>query len=787
MLGVLALLAAAPAGNAAPLPGSAAVAGGPARASVPPPAAGPASGTTAAAPVARTPPPHPWTPAPPPVDLLEPVRPFPSPPRFALVLSGGGARGFSHIGVLRAFEEAGIAPDLVIGCSMGAVIGGLYACGYSPAELDSVMRGVDWSSFFSGAVRRQYAGVAQELSAVPGLFTVGFGGAGTLEVNQSLASSAGAEDLYTRLTLSSEYLAGGNFDRLAMPFRAAATDLRTGTLVLLDRGGLGRALAASSAVPLVFRPVGIDSLWLVDGGVIDNFPVFAARETGARFVVGVDAAKPLRPEPSFLGPVTVAFRTFEILSQQTKDRSNDMADVIVTPELGPVPTTSFDRADSLVAAGYRAGQAAVPRILAVLDSLGVPRESLRENLEARRAFRVRARDALQGKRIGKISVDGLRRYEPKVVLQELAFATGDRWDMGRAMESLGNVDATDRFRYVRLELRPYRGDGLEAVFHVAENPVIHTGLGVRVESDRGWEARLRFENTNVWRTGSTGTVDLMGGETRQFASLEARTPYLLPRRWTQRSRAYGFFDQLPRYTGAGRAAGAVHLRRIGFDFPRLGYLLGRRGLIEAGYRREWTRTGPFRRQGIAGGEDDLSSLALSGYYLRSGGVPQGTVRVDASAEVEWGFRALGGDAAFFRYDAHLAGQRPAPLVPGSMGATFDAGVHDRPLPAALQYRLGGPGSLAGLHRDELLGNVLVRGGLFHESPLVGPVNLRIGVDLGGVWRQRRDVRLAGLRAGLGAGIRINLPAGPLAVDYGHTAGGRDLWTASLGYAFRRPR
>ena len=352
------------------------------------------------------------------------------------------------MGVLRALEEAGIAPDVLVGCSMGSVIGGLYACGYSPAEMESVATAIDWSRFFSGSSKRRYADVLQELDERLGLLTIHWRGIRPVDATGSLASSAEAEEMYTRLTLDSEALAGGDFDSLAVPFRAAVADLRSGDLGLVGQGSLGRAMAASSSVPLVFEPVMIDTFTFVDGGVVDNFPIFAARDLGATAVVGVDVAVPLGPEPAFLSPITVAARTLEILNQGTKGKTNDQASVIVRPDLGGLRTTSFGRADTLIAAGYRAGRAAIPEIVAALDSLGVDRSRLRARIDSFRAFRARSRRTLDGKRIGRIEIAGLHRYPPRVVRQEMVIGEGDLWDMNAAIRSLGNLNSTGRFQYV---------------------------------------------------------------------------------------------------------------------------------------------------------------------------------------------------------------------------------------------------------------------------------------------------------------------------------------------------
>jgi len=723
--------------------------------------------------------------APEPVTAFPPATPKLPRPAFGLVLSGGGARGLAHIGVLEALEEAGIAPDVVVGCSMGAVIGGLYACGYSPAEMDSVATAIDWGRFFSASSGRRYADVLQELDERPGLLVIRWFGRRPLEVNESLASSAEAEEMYTRLTLSSEALSGGDFDSLAVPFRAAAVDLRSGTLVLIGGGSVGRAMAASSSVPLVFQPVEIDSLTCVDGGIIDNFPVFVARDLGASAVVGVDVAMPLRPEPAFLGPLTVAARTLEILNQGTKEKTSDQASVIVRPDLGMTRTTAFGHADSLVAAGYRAGRAAVPEILAALDSLGVDRFRLRVNIDSLRAFRGRSRRLLEGRLVARVEIEGLRRYPKRVVRQEMVIGEGDRWSMDAAIRSLGNLNSTGRFRYVRLEVVPEGRDRLTLRVRLAEAPVVTTGLGVRVSTERGWEGLLRIADTDLLGPGGTGSAEFLGGEDRQLVVVQVETPYLFPRHWTQRTRVFGYFDQLPRYRGRSEV-GTLHMRRLGVDAPRPGYLVGRHGLIEAGPRWEWDHRDAFAREGIEAGDAQTFSLVAKAFYLEW--LPGSDTRrgIDLDLQGEWGWRALGGDRPFRRYQARFAARVPAPRG-GFWGLHLDVGYADRALSPARRFRLGGPGSLIGLREEELLGDEILSTGIFHEFRAVGPVRLRLLADLGAVWDRPARMRLEDLRGGLGAEARVNLPTGPLSVSYGRAAGDRDLWTLELGFPFERPR
>ncbi len=707
------------------------------------------------------------------------------PPDFALVLSGGGARGLAHLGVLLAFEEAGITPDLVVGCSMGAVIGGLYASGYSPKELESLTRSLDWDVLLSGAHSGRYREVTEARDHRPGLFTLYLSGERGLELDQTLAGSAGPQQVYARQTLPAEFAAGGDFGALGVPFRAVVTDLRTGRLVSLDRGSLARALVATTAVPLVFEPVQVDSLFLVDGGILDNFPLTTAHEQGARVLIGVDVAKPFKAGTVPLGPFTVARRTYEVMNQFSNTQGMEYAQLVICPDLGSISPTAFDRADSAVAAGYRAGLAAVPRVFAILDSAGISRERMAERGISRRAFGERARRALDGMSIGKIRVEGLRNYEAKVVKEEMAVEEGQAWNMDLVIRSLANLDSNGRFRAVRIEILPMGVDRVELVVSVTERPSWGAGAGLRVDTERGWGGILRVRNTNIWRTGSSALVEVLGNENTQVFTVQAETPYLMPVRLFQRTRATYRNDVLPRYEGRTRQR-SVHLRRGSIDFLQTGFVLGRYGLIEIAPRREWTVTDSYPPEAIAAEREDYTSLVMRGVYLREGLGGSAAREVDVSAEVEAAWRILGGDRAFRRYDLRASGCLAGPLG-GVVGARARIGFHNCVVPAARWFRLGGPGSLIGFHEEELLGNNVAAGGIHHDIPIWSVMSLRFMLDGGWVWMRADDVKLSGFRGGYGAAMRLDLPIGPLQIAYGRASHDRDLWTLSLGHPLTPPR
>jgi len=206
----------------------------------------------------------------------------------ALVLSGGGARGFAHIGVIRALEEVGFYPDVVIGTSMGAIVGVFYSCRMSADEIERYMKSIDWYSVLTGPKLRSIKLVAQKMYELPGLFNLKFDDKFNLVFPRNILSIQGIQNIVFQRIAYWEFVCGGDFDNLFIPFRAVATDIKTGRTIVLDKGSLSRVVAASSAFPLIFAPVKIDSLLLVDGGLTNNVPCDVARSLGADFIIAVD-------------------------------------------------------------------------------------------------------------------------------------------------------------------------------------------------------------------------------------------------------------------------------------------------------------------------------------------------------------------------------------------------------------------------------------------------------------------------------------------------------------------
>ena len=247
------------------------------------------------------------------------------------------------MGVLRVMEELRIPVDYIAGTSIGSIIGGLYASGYSPGELDSVIVNVDWGTVFKDTPPRQQIEYRRKAEDRLPYFGLEFGvNGGGLRLASGLIAGQKLNFLLRHLTLHATGI--DDFDALPIPFRAIAADLADGSMVVIDHGALADALRASMAIPGAFTPHEIDGRLLIDGGMVRNLPYDVVKSMGADVVIAVDVGTPvgeLTDDPSFLGVVS---RTLDLATKANVAVSRKQftdRDLLMIPDLGKVTTASF--------------------------------------------------------------------------------------------------------------------------------------------------------------------------------------------------------------------------------------------------------------------------------------------------------------------------------------------------------------------------------------------------------------------------------------------------------------
>jgi NTE family protein len=256
--------------------------------------------------------------------------------KIGLALGGGAARGFAHIGVIKALEAQGIVPDIVVGTSAGSVVGAMYASGYNGFALQKMALEMDEAAISDWAV--------PFFSKSPGVLK---GEALQAYVNKAVRNQP--------------------IEKLQIPFGAVATDLKTGQPILFRRGNTGMAVRASSAVPSVFQPVTIAGHSYVDGGLVAPVPVRFAKEMGAEFIIAVNISSATEAQAT-ASSVDVLMQTFTIMGQRLNQHELKDADIVITPSLGTMGSADFNGRNLAVLAGERAAAAVMPQIKARLKA-----------------------------------------------------------------------------------------------------------------------------------------------------------------------------------------------------------------------------------------------------------------------------------------------------------------------------------------------------------------------------------------------------------------------------------
>lgn len=289
-------------------------------------------------------------------------------PRLGLVFSGGGARGIAQVGVLRALVEGGIEPDFIVGTSIGSIVGGLHAAGYTPEQLEQTVRTIDWDDLLRLSNQGERANLLVDQKPVSdrSIFTLRFDGLRPI-LPVAVSNGQRMTNLLNELTLQARYHAA-DFDSLRIPFRAVATDLYSGRRIVLAHGNLAEALRASATVPVLFAPVLRDSLALVDGGLHANVPVDVAREAGCDVVYAVNTTSPSRTREQIGNPVETLDQMLNILMEQSSLPQLGNADLVITPDLGTRLSSDFSQIDTLLSIGYAAGRSMLPRLRSHYDS-----------------------------------------------------------------------------------------------------------------------------------------------------------------------------------------------------------------------------------------------------------------------------------------------------------------------------------------------------------------------------------------------------------------------------------
>jgi Predicted esterase of the alpha-beta hydrolase superfamily len=292
------------------------------------------------------------------------------------VLSGGGAKGFSHIGALKVLEEAGIPIDYIAGTSMGAIVGGLYAIGYDAHTIDSLVKEQNWRHLLSDDVNRENLPSSLKENQEVYILSLPYElkikeKKGKVLLPPGIISGQNLYSLFSNLTIG--YQDTIDFNHLPIPFACVAANSRSGEEVVLREGILPEAMRASMAIPGIFSPVEKDSMLLIDGGIINNYPVDIVREMGADIVIGVLVSRDYKTIGKNRGTVIEVIEQLGLfIAKEKRDRNIANTDILITPDLHSYKMMDFEASaiDSIIQRGEQAARKKWDELTATEKNIG---------------------------------------------------------------------------------------------------------------------------------------------------------------------------------------------------------------------------------------------------------------------------------------------------------------------------------------------------------------------------------------------------------------------------------
>lgn len=750
-------------------------------------------------------------------------------PRIGLVLSGGGARGIAHIGVLKVLEEMRIPIDCIAGTSMGAIVGGLYAAGTSPADLERLVTSIPWNEAFTDkqtadklSFRRKEDREADKIDLNLGIRD------GRLITSKGLVQGQNLNLLLKEMLLDT--LEIKDFDKLHIPFRAVAADIETGQTVVIGSGDLSEAIRASMSIPGIFAPMEIKGKMLVDGGIANNLPVDVVRNMGADILIVVDIGTPLRTREGLNSPTSITAQVMTILIQrnvQAQLQTLKPEDILIQPQLGNLGTTDFSK----TAEAMKIGQDTAKKMTDRLLSLSVPPENFQVYLARQRQqptdlpkidyIKVEiksqqlppgSRSPSDGKNAGDINLDlraklkqmtgvptiveNRSKISPKVLEAQIETKVGEKLDVETLNKDITRLYGLDTFERVNFHLEKKDGKtGL--IFDPVEKSWGPTYLRFSLsladdfKGENSYTVGARITRTEINALGAEWRNQLQIGDLPRIFSefyqpLDYGTRYFIAPRVEYREWNANIFAP-----NSGNSIAEYRIKELlgGLD---VGRQFGNWGEFRLGLIRGYGATRLNVGDPASWPTDSFNEGALTSSFayntLDDFNFP--TRGAGGGAKVMSSFTELGSDNKFTGMDVGgLAVKTWGKIT--VIPKVLYRGVVDGDGEIQNAYTIGGFMNLSGYRPEELSGQQVglaeiicyrnmgtVGLGDFHTTLYLG-----FSAEAGNAWQNRSDITFSSLIYAGSVFAGANTFIGPAYLAYGFAEGGRQTVGLFIGQRF----
>ncbi len=391
--------------------------------------------------------------------------------KIGLVLSGGGAKGFAHVGALKVIEEAGIPISYITGTSIGSIVGGLYAMGYNASTLETIIGRQNWETLLNNEPKRAFIPAITREEQSRYLISLPVK-ANKVSIPEGVLTGQKVMELFTYLSYG--YHDHSDFSQLPIPFKCIAADISTGQEVILDRGYLPKAMRASMSVPAVFAACEIDYRMLVDGGIINNFPVDRCREMGADIIIGIDIGDDLMTKEKIQTLPDMISQLTLLMGFERSKRNSKNVDILIRPDISGFSASSFktEAARELMQRGEDAARKVLPALIRLRDSLGI---------EPVKPLSRAVPDPNTPITIKRIDVEGTAKSNILSMLGKTGIGGDERTTLHDIREGIAKIYATGNYQYVDYKIS--EGDEKIVTVMAKESSTNKLNVGINYNTD----------------------------------------------------------------------------------------------------------------------------------------------------------------------------------------------------------------------------------------------------------------------------------------------------------------
>ncbi len=703
-------------------------------------------------------------------------------PKIGLVLSGGGARGAAHIGVLKILEEMDIAVDMIAGTSMGALVGGLYASGYTAAEIEQIVHDIDWQNIFDDRTERKDMQFRHKRSDDDRLmdFKLGFKG-GKIAFPKGLIKGQKLLLQLKQRTYPVQNIK--NFDDLPIRFRAVATDIETGKAAILKKGDLGLALFASMSIPALLPPVELDGRLLIDGSVANNVPIDIVRNMGADFIIVVDVGSPLLTKNDITSVLSVTDQLIRLLGHNNSVRQIDalkkskLGHIIIRPDLADLTNGDFMKITEAIPKGAIAARKFKTELSQYANTNNI--QLVTNKLPPVIEF---------------VRIENDTDLSDQMILRHLEIKTGLPLSPEELNKKIAKVYGLEAFERISYDL--ITEDGKTGVLIKAKASSIgknHIRFGLllsdNIKGDSSYSLLSSLTMTEVNDLGAELRFDVETGENLLLAGEYYQPLNIVSNLFISGKASIGANNSSVFEDGII----TEELRISAIDFSGFGgLLLGTWGEVKVGMSRQWIKIrendGSFS---FFSGEKFISTAMIAQLNVDTFdriSFPKDGLRLSITY---YGARKiLGGNNEFNLFQAggryvKSFGKNTFDFALAA-GATFS---RDGQVPSA--FSMGGFQFMSGLARRQLSGAFLGYGAIRYHRQLTKeqlnvidfPIYIGASVETGNVWDNKNDVNFQSLIFAGSIFLGIDSPIGPIYFGFGMTDRNEQSLHFSLGQSF----